>query len=99
MRVLLESQGPSGKSIMHHRFLVFNLIIMINCISWNIRVANVFSIRRIKKLIKLHKVSCLALLEPKITKGNIADLQKRKKKKNSIVRELFQMAQELYGSF
>src|SRR4051812_41419480 len=47
-----------------------------NIIAWNIRgLDNPTSIRRLKKLIKEHYVSCFAIFEPKVYTGPIKDLE------------------------
>ena len=47
-----------------------------NIISWNIRgIANDPSIRRLRKLIKAKSASVIAILEPKVTVGDIRDFE------------------------
>lgn len=52
--------------------------LMASFISWNIRgIANSPSIRRLKKLIALHRVLCFAILEPRVSKDKILDYQRK----------------------
>lgn len=50
---------------------------MIRATLWNIRgIMNNPSIRRLKKLIKTHRLSCFAILEPKSSANNIKNYQR-----------------------
>src|SRR4051812_2119458 len=49
---------------------------MLNLIVWNIRgLGNTPSLRRIKKLVKAHKVDCFAVIEPKIKTATAKDYE------------------------
>src|SRR4051812_5333823 len=51
-------------------------LIMINLLSWNIRgLGNSPSLRRVKKLIKTHKIDCFAIIEPKIKAATPKDYE------------------------
>src|SRR4051812_35487973 len=49
---------------------------MLNFLVWNIRgIANLPSQRRLKKLIKVHNIDCVAIIEPKIRVGTAKDFE------------------------
>src|SRR4051812_19152652 len=51
-----------------------------NIIAWNIRgIANRPSERRLKKLVKLNNIGCLAIFEPKLDKSHINELTSKLK--------------------
>src|SRR4051812_10546629 len=56
--------------------LIFLTVAMVNILVWNIRgLANKPSLTRLRKLMKLHNIEVLAILEPKVTKGTIEDYE------------------------
>lgn len=58
---------------------------MINSIVWNIRgIVNNTSIRRLKKLIKLHKASIIVVIEPKAPNESISNYQHKFNRKGSL---------------
>src|SRR5436190_994681 len=70
---LQEQSRKKSSSLLYYQLSV---LIMINYLIWNIRgVANTTSIRRLKHLIKKHKVAIIAIIEPKSTRVPIVELQ------------------------
>src|SRR4051812_44169286 len=61
---------------------------MMKALVWNIRgIGNRPSVTRLKRLIKMHKVTLYAILEPKISKENLSYFQRKSNCKGAFSNE------------
>src|SRR3954464_7601564 len=62
--------------LLDYILLICFYLSMLNIIVWNIRgLGNPPSLRRIKKLVRVHNIDCFAIIEPKIKSATAKDYE------------------------